>query len=303
MLDSLLYTFPISGVTTNILIPPLVAFVVSFFTSMGGVSGAFLLLPFQVSVLNYTSPGVSGTNFIFNVIAIPSGVYRYLKEGRMAWPLAWVIVIGTVPGIIFGYYIRIKILPDPKSFKFFVGLVLLYIGTRLFLDVFKKKKTTAAKKFEQKLTKEATVKTLSFSLKKTEYEFWGERFSFSTIGVFSLAFVIGIIGGAYGIGGGAMMSPFLVTIFKLPVHSIAGACLLGTFTASVFGVFYYAVLPSGELQTSPDWLLGLLFGIGGMIGIYLGARAQKHVPQRYIKLVLSIIIIYLALRYIFQFFY
>lgn len=303
MLDFLTYTFPISGVTTNILIPPLVAIVVSFFTSMGGVSGAFLLLPFQVSALNYTSPGVSGTNFIFNVVAIPSGVYRYLKEGRMAWPLAWVIVAGTVPGIILGYYIRIKILPDPKSFKFFVGLVLLYIGVRLFLDVFKKKKTAQAKKFEQKLSKEATVKTISFSLKRTEYEFWGERFSFSTIGVFTLAFIIGIIGGTYGIGGGAIMSPFLVTFFKLPVHSIAGACLLGTFTASIFGVFYYAVLPSGGLQTSPDWLLGLLFGIGGMIGIYLGARAQKHVPQRYIKLVLSILIIYLALRYIIQFFY
>ncbi len=27
--------------------PPLVAFFISFFTSMGGVSGAFLLLPFQ----------------------------------------------------------------------------------------------------------------------------------------------------------------------------------------------------------------------------------------------------------------
>jgi len=86
MLDLLTYTFPISGVTTNILIPPLVAMVVSFFTSMGGVSGAFLLLPFQVSVLNYTSPGASGTNFIFNVVAIPSGVYRFHKEKRI--PLA-----------------------------------------------------------------------------------------------------------------------------------------------------------------------------------------------------------------------
>jgi hypothetical protein len=49
MLDFLTYAFPVSGVTTNVLIPPLVAIVVSFLTSMGGVSGAFLLLPFQVS--------------------------------------------------------------------------------------------------------------------------------------------------------------------------------------------------------------------------------------------------------------
>lgn len=304
MFDFLTYTFPISGVTTNILIPPLVAFVISFFTSMGGVSGAFLLLPFQVSVLHYTSPGVSGTNFIFNVVAIPSGVYRYHKEKRIPWPLAWVIMIGTVPGIIIGYYIRVKILPDPKSFKFFVGLVLLYIGVRLFLDVFKKKKALAQQKFDQKLTKEAIVRTLSFSLKRTEYEFWDERFSFSTIWVFILAFVIGVIGGAYGIGGGAIMSPFLVTFFRLPVHSIAGACLMGTATASVFGVLYYAILPQPEgLQTKPDWLLGLLFGLGGAFGIYFGARMQKHVPQKYIKLILSILIVYIAARYIIQFFY
>jgi len=51
--------FPVSGVEVNPLIPPLIALVVSTFTSMGGVSGAFLLLPFQVSILNFTSPAVS----------------------------------------------------------------------------------------------------------------------------------------------------------------------------------------------------------------------------------------------------
>lgn len=59
-------TFPISGVTTNLLFPPLIAMIISFFTSMGGISGAFLLLPFQMSVLNYTAPSVSGTNHVFN---------------------------------------------------------------------------------------------------------------------------------------------------------------------------------------------------------------------------------------------
>ena len=51
MLDFLQVTFPISGVTTNLLLPPLISLVISFFTSMGGISGAFLLLPFQMSVL------------------------------------------------------------------------------------------------------------------------------------------------------------------------------------------------------------------------------------------------------------
>lgn len=128
-----------------VFIPPLVALVVSFFTSMGGVSGAFLLLPFQMSVLNFTSPSVSATNFVYNNVAIPSGVYSYLKEGRMAWPLTNVVIIGTLPGVFIGYYLRILYLTDPRSFKFFVGCVLLYIGIRLIYEITGKAKAGKVK--------------------------------------------------------------------------------------------------------------------------------------------------------------
>lgn len=323
-MDILFFHFPISGVETYIFIPPLVALVVSFFTSMGGVSGAFLLLPFQVSVLNFTSPAVSATNFVYNIVAIPSGVYRYLKEGRMAWPLTNVVIVGTLPGVFIGYYLRILYFPDPRSFKLFVGCVLLYIGVRLIYEVTGKASAGKAKmkaledKFKERSKKikeqqksriasglppEAIVKTVSVSLKKVEYEFWGERFSFSTIGMFFLAFIVGIIGGTYGIGGGAIIAPFCVAVFHLPVYTVAGAALMGTFLTSIAGVFFYSVIPAkAGMATSPDWLLGFLFGAGGFAGIYLGARAQKFVPQKYIKLMLGLIIISLALRYITQFF-
>ena len=39
-----------------------------------------------------------------------------------------------------------------------------------------------------------------------------------------------------------------------------------------------------------------------LLGIYLGARLQKFVPQRFIKLMLGTIIVLLALKYIVQFF-
>ena len=127
--------FPVSGVDTWIFLPPLVAFFVSLLTSMGGLSGAFLLLPFQMSWLHFTTPAVSSTNFVFNIVAIPSGVYRYMKEGRMAWPLTWVVIAGTLPGIFIGCYIRVLYLPDARSFKLFVGCVLLYIGVRLLYEM------------------------------------------------------------------------------------------------------------------------------------------------------------------------
>jgi uncharacterized protein len=84
---------------------------------------------------------------------------------------------------------------------------------------------------------------------------------------------------------------------------VAGAALLGTFLTSIVGVLFYSILPStGGVSTSPDWVLGFLFGVGGFAGMYLGARLQKYIPQMFIKLMLGIMITSLALRYIFQYF-
>jgi len=145
--------FPASGVDVSPFLPPLVAFFISLFTSTGGVSGAFLLLPFQMSVLHFTSPAVSATNQLFNIVAIPSGVYRYIREGRMVWPLTWVVIAGTLPGVLIGAILRVRYLPDPVRFKLFAGVVLLYIGGRLVRDLLAKRQggleaTAAEERFQ-----------------------------------------------------------------------------------------------------------------------------------------------------------
>lgn len=266
---------------------------------MSGVSGAFLLLPFQMSYLNFTTPSVSSTNLVYNIVAIPSGVYRYIKEKRMAWPLTLIIIAGTLPGVFTGYYIRVYYLPDPGTFKFFVGCVLLYISLRLFAGFMEKK----SEQGPSGASSSAVIKTVSISLTRTEYEFRGKRFSFNSAGMFLLSLIIGIIGGIYGIGGGAIIAPFCVTFFRLPVYTIAGATLMGTLLTSVAGIIFYSCIPvKSGLTASPDWLLGLLFGAGGFAGMYLGARCQKFVPEKYIKLLLALLMTFVALKYIFQFF-
>lgn len=113
----------------------------------------------------------------------------------MAWPLTWVVVAGTLPGVFLGYYIRGLYLPDLKAFKLFVGCVLLYIGIRLVKDLLgkAKAKTAGTKSLEERfkgradeikkthsaraaagIPADAVVKTISVSMKKIGHEFWGE---------------------------------------------------------------------------------------------------------------------------------
>jgi hypothetical protein len=285
-------------VEISILIPPLVAFGISFFTSMGGISGAFLLLPFQVSVLGFTSPSVTSTNFLFNVTGTPGGVYRYARECRFVWPVAILIVAGIIPGVLIGYYVRVAYLPDPKTLKFFVGCVLMLIALKLLKEAFNGK--TAATSESCAITDR--VEEASIEVKTTRFNFKDATYSFATAQLIGLALVVGIIGGVYGIGGGAIIAPFLITVFRLPVYAIAGAVLLGTFVSSLAGVTFYSLIPINGAVAAPDWLLGILFGAGGLAGMYLGARVQKYAPERWIKLMLGTVIVIVAAKYILRFF-
>lgn len=281
-----------------LLLAPLFAFCISFCTSMAGVSGAFLLLPFQVSILGFTSPAVSATNFLFNVIGCPGGIIRFIREQRMVWPLALWISGGTLPGIFVGYYLRVRFLPDPRIFKYFVGTVLLYIGLLLLHNCLKMKKTAPG------APGNFVINSLSSNSRAIHYHFQDKPVVINTLPLALFSLGVGIIGGVYGVGGGALMAPFCVTVLKIPVYTLAASTLFSTFIASIFGVLFYSLIPLAGGQTAPpDWILGICLGAGGLAGMYCGAQFQKKISEKWIKLLLSGIILSVAGKYLFPLFF
>jgi len=156
-------------------------------------------------------------------------------------PLTWVIIAGTLPGVYIGVTLRIRYLPDPKAFKFFVGCVLLYVGGRLLYDLTARERHAESRQLEARFTQrvkkapqakkagrtdavpgEFVVRTLSWSWRRVTYGFYGETLSFSTPALFPFVLLVGVVSGTYGIGGGAIIGPFLVTFFRLPVYTVAG---------------------------------------------------------------------------------
>jgi hypothetical protein len=290
--------FPTSGVETYFWLPTLVAFVLATITSSAGVTGAFLLLPFQMSVLGYTAPGVSATNLLYNIFAIPLGVNQYQREKRMVWSLAWLLGLATIPGILLGALIRVLWLPDPGPFKAFVGLVLLYLGARIAIDLWQSRRRTKM----PGETKTEGVIVQSASFKEISYHYQGTLYRVPNVTLFVVCVLVGIVSGAYGIGGGAFLSPIMVSVYGLPVYTIAGAALFSTAVASVAGVLIYPlVMPyvaGAGVSTAPDLLLGLAFGIGGALGVWVGARVQRFLPQGLIKAIMMLSLLFIAVRYL-----
>ncbi|MFD4867567.1 sulfite exporter TauE/SafE family protein [Streptomyces sp. NPDC058412] len=243
-------------------------------TAPVGVSGAVFLLPVQLSVFAVPSPAVTPTNLLYNVVAGPGALLRYYRTGALHGPLVRQLVLGTLPGVVIGAVIRVFAIPGPAVFKALVAVFLLPLGVWLIVR-------TLLPPTDRKPEPESATEPD----RNAGPEPSGGGPSART--VTGLALAVGVVGGIYGIGGGSLLGPILVGR-GMPVAKVAPAALASTFATSVVGAATYALLSLADSgNIAPHWFLGLACGLGGLIGGYLGARLQPHLPERALRLLLG----------------
>jgi len=248
----------------------LCAFLVALATTPAGVSGAVLLLPVQISVLGVPSPAVTPTNLLFNVAAVPGGLLRFGREGRLLGPLTWLLVAGSLPGVVLGSIIRVEWLSGDDAFLFVAAGVLLPLGLWLLVGA-------------QRIAPRPRTPTRR------------ARCALSVV-----ALVVGTLGGVYGIGGGSLLAPILLAA-GFSAYQVAPATLASTFLTSIVGIAAYQVLQlthGGSI--APEWVLGAWLGAGGFAGSYVGARLQRRLPESALRRLLGLIACVIAARYFSQ---
>lgn len=244
-----------------------IAFCIAIFTTPVGVSGAVFLVPVQISVLHTPSPAVTPTNLLYNLIAIPGALLRFHREQRLASPLTRLLVLGTLPGVVIGAVIRVKLLDHADSFLLIVAAVLVPLGAWL---------------------------AFAGTPRAAGPPDRGRRRR-----IVLLALGVGTVGGIYGIGGGSILGPILVGL-GFSVLEVAPAALAATFLTSIAGVLTFSLLSiDGSGDLAPDWALGIGMGLGGLAGAYLGARLQARLPEELLRRGLGILALALGLRYAF----
>jgi hypothetical protein len=231
-------------------------------TSPAGVSGAVLLLPFQVTVLGTPGPSVTPTNLLYNVVATPGALYRYWRQGQTGGQLTGQLLLGSVPGVIVGSVVRVELLPGPRAFDAIIAIVLIPLGAHLVI----------------RRTAQPSRPTL-------------------LVPIVPIAAVVGCVGGIYGIGGGSILAPILIGAGWSP-KDVAPATLASTFATSIAGVATFLILAGLHGgPVAPDWRLGLALGAGGAVGGYCGARLQPRLPEEAIRRLLGAVVSVIGLRY------
>ena len=261
------------------LIGLLAGFVIATVTAPVGVSGAVFLLPVQLSVLNVPNPQVTPTNLLYNVIAGPGALFRYVRQRQLDGVLTRALIVGSAPGVVIGAFLRVHVADDPTVFRLVAAAVLLPTG----LFILATSRSTPTGRGAQ-ARGSSTIRGLGLRPR--------------TIG--ALAFVVGIIGGIYGIGGGSILGPILVGT-GMTISRVAPAALASTWVTSIIGVAAYAVIALNTPGTiAPDWTLGIATGIGGLVGGYTGAHLQPRLPEVLLRRLLGILAMALATAYVVQ---
>ncbi len=262
----------------------LAACLLAVIATPAGVSGAVLLLPFQVSVLGTPSPAVTPTNLLYNVIATPGAIYRYWRQGQAGGSLAGSLIAGTLPGVIAGSVIRVELLPGQRAFALVVAAVLIPLGTWLALT----RPPGAASPAGSASPPDAASASPAQS----------RRRELTAPVIVGLAAVVGCIGGIYGIGGGSILAPVLIGTGRRPAE-VAPAALTSTFVTSVAGVISFLILSVRDHgPVAPDWPTGIALGIGGLAGAYTGARIQARLPELVIRRALGVLVVAIGIRYL-----
>ncbi len=245
------------------------AYAIAVLSTPAGISGAVLLLPFQVSVLGTPSPSVTPTNLLYNVVSAPGALYRYWRQGQTGGRLALVLIAGTLPGVIAGSVIRVKLIPGPRVFHVAAAAVLIPLGVWLAFS------RPARGKPPDRPARRIPVPALAV-----------------------LAAAVGCVGGIYGIGGGAILAPVLIGSGRKP-SEVAPAALASTFVTSAGGVITFTILSLGQhISVAPAWPTGIALGLGGLAGGYTGARIQSRMPDVLIRRLAGILVIAIGAYYL-----
>jgi uncharacterized protein len=246
------------------------AFAVSAVATPAGISGAVLLLPFQVSVLGTPSPAVTPTNLLYNVVSTPGALYRYWRQHQTGGRLALILITGTLPGVIAGSVIRVELVPGPRVFDLLVAALLLPLGIWLAA-------TRPARNHDP--DRPPRPRPIPVPV------------------LVVVAALTGCVGGIYGIGGGSILSPVLIGS-GCPAAEVAPAALTSTWVTSLAGVVTFTILSLSHGPAAPNWPTGIALGIGGIIGGYTGARMQSRLPDTLIRRIVGILAIAIAAQYL-----
>ena len=196
---------------------------------------------------------------ICNIFVVSGNSFNYIKAGNLNLKLLLPYLIGSIPLAFIGGSLEI----DKNLFEIFLFIVLAIAGTLLLINF---------KSYDDNESSYRDIPILISIL---------------------IGGILGFVSGVVGIGGGIFLSPILFLIKAAKPKHIVTAASLFIFINSISGVIGQLTKNIVLSDISNYWYLFLVVIIGGHIGNYLNL---KIFPTRFLALITSVLVLFVAIR-------
>ncbi|MGY5140852.1 MAG: sulfite exporter TauE/SafE family protein [Candidatus Nitrosopumilus sp. Bin_571-38] len=228
--------------------------------SMIGLGGGIIVVP-VLTFLGFP-PTVAASNSLFAALSnATASTISYSKQKRIEYYLGLKLGLLSIPGTVLGAIISTDVAPD--IFKILFGFVLIASAAYIFLR----------KKIE---TKEKTI---------------SKQMIVFAIGA---SFFAGIISSFFGIGGGIIFVPLMVVGMGMAMKKAAPTSQMILLFASLSGVIVHILLGH------PDFLQAGMLSVGSFIGGLVGARLSIDIKERYLQILVTVVILIAAAKLFFD---
>jgi hypothetical protein len=261
----------LAGQVVTLLILGMMAGILS---GMFGIGGGVVIVPALIALFGFTQLQANGTSLAALLMPVSIfAVLQYYRAGKLQISVAAWVALGLIFGSFAGAQLAISL--PAETLKQAYGFFLLYASWRMV----EPRKLWASYKGVSVVAKPAedqTPPTLAW-------------YYLVIIGV-----IAGIASGLFGIGGGLVIGPALMTFLRFDQHQAVGTSLAALLLPVAFpGVYSYYVAGQLDLSVAAIVAGGLLVGAFGGAKIALGLSASR------VKQLYGVFLLFMGLRFIF----
>jgi len=234
-----------------------------------GTGGCSVMLPILHFYLGYPAPIAIGTTLFAVIFTAISGGYGHLiRKNLDVRTTLWLAGFGII-GVVIGSYMFDLLSDQTMLLGLFLGLAFLLPAIRMIYE------------------------GVSHG-KKAQPE--GNTISGPNAGKGAFGFVIGILTGLVGLGGGYALVPGLIYLFNAPVYVTMGTSLATMIPLAIVG---------GGIKLAEGYVAigaGLLLALGTIIGAQYGAAVIKKFKPTTLKLIFGVYFLYVSVKFILAYF-
>lgn len=248
-----------------------------------GVGGAIFFSPLFILVLGLDAEVAIGTALLTEMFGFSSGLVAYWRSKLIDFKLGRDILKFSIPAAIIGVSLSSFVPSDYLKALFGIGI--LYIGIQIFRSHLKEVRQHRGRYFRKNEDDFETILVDS-----------GNHVFRYTYCNKPRARLFGFIGGAFvgliSVGLGELLDYHLVSRCKVPTPVAVGTavfCVVITVLVASSGHFYKFFFNS-ESDLMEQVVNVVIFTIPGvLIGGQLGPHLQKVIPEKYLKIGLSVL--------------